>query len=629
MKFNALLSVLSRKTRTSSPGVAYAVAIAATVCSLAVSLLLRPITHQAPYLPYYVAILVAVLVGGFRAGLLTTILSAAAVHYYFLPYDSFESTVASALEGAYFCAVFGAICWLIDRRPDVVGSDPGMDRGLDDLRRAQSVASMGIWRMDVRRNELRWSEESYRIFGISPGTPLTYESFVATVHPEDRRMVDTRWQAALKREPYDIEHRIIVNNIEKWVRETAELEFDDAGQLLGGFGTVQDITKRKHAELALQASESRLRTVLERLPVGIWLTDDKGVIVFANPAAQRIWAGARYIPIEQHWEYKGWWYDTKKRVAAEEWALSRALNKGETALNELVEIECFDGQRKIIYNSGVPIRDEQGHVIGALAINEDVTDRKKAEETLIRTEKLASAGRLAATIAHEIRNPLETIRGLTYLLKTASDLPRAATDMLGEIDVEIERVEDIVRNTLTLHRDSRTAIEFDAAKDVSLVVERYRSQALKNRVTIKPSKWSNATNTVGHPGDVRQVVTNLVGNAMDAVEPGGIIAVRVRQVSDRGRPAVRITVADNGCGVPACVRPKLFEPFFTTKAESGTGIGLWVTKQLVEHCGGKIRMRSATQGARRGTTFSAVFPTSVSSAADLRARTAVANVCQR
>jgi PAS domain S-box-containing protein len=128
----------------------------------------------------------------------------------------------------------------------------------DDLNRAQAVVHTGSWRLDVRKNELLWSDETYRIFGIRPGTPLTYESFLAALHPEDREYVNQQWTAALSGEPYDIEHRIIADDMAKWVRERAELEFDPQGQLRGGFGTVQDITERKEAATTLQASRDFL-----------------------------------------------------------------------------------------------------------------------------------------------------------------------------------------------------------------------------------------------------------------------------------------------------------------------------------------------------------------------------------
>jgi two-component system CheB/CheR fusion protein len=132
-----------------------------------------------------------------------------------------------------------------------------------DLNRAQAVAHTGSWRLNIQRNELLWSDETYRIFGLPQGRPLTYESFLTAVHPEDRDYVDRKWQAALRGEAYDLEHRIMVGDTVKWVRERAELEFDPQGALIGGFGTVQDVTERKRGEAALRESEERLRLLIK------------------------------------------------------------------------------------------------------------------------------------------------------------------------------------------------------------------------------------------------------------------------------------------------------------------------------------------------------------------------------
>ena len=125
-----------------------------------------------------------------------------------------------------------------------------------DLSRAQAVSHIGSWRLDVQSNVLEWSEESYRLFGVPPGTALTYEMFLSFVHPDDRELVDQAWQAALRGAPYDIDHRIIVDGRMKWIRERAELEFDEQGELRGGFGTCQDITERKQAEEELRKANA-------------------------------------------------------------------------------------------------------------------------------------------------------------------------------------------------------------------------------------------------------------------------------------------------------------------------------------------------------------------------------------
>ena len=176
-------------------------------------------------------------------------------------------------------------------------AEEAMREGRQDLDRAQEVGQIGSWRMDVRRNVLTWSGENHRIFGVPKGTPMTYETFLGIVHPGDRQYVDNKWQAALSGEPYDIEHRIIVDQQVKWLREKAYLEFDDEGQLLGGFGITQDITERKQTEETLRRSEERYRSLFVGMTEGFALheiiCDEKGVpcdyrFLEVNPAFERL-----------------------------------------------------------------------------------------------------------------------------------------------------------------------------------------------------------------------------------------------------------------------------------------------------------------------------------------------------
>jgi PAS domain S-box-containing protein len=142
----------------------------------------------------------------------------------------------------------------------------------------------------------------------------------------------------------------------------------------------RDISGRKQAENALIHNEELLRKMLETLPVGIWILDSDGRIIQGNPAGLQIWAGARYVGIEQFGEYKGWWLATGKRIDPEEWAAARAIMKGETSLNEEIEIECFDGTRKVVLNSAIPIRDAQQKITGAIVVNQDITERVEKEQ---------------------------------------------------------------------------------------------------------------------------------------------------------------------------------------------------------------------------------------------------------
>jgi PAS domain S-box-containing protein len=145
------------------------------------------------------------------------------------------------------------------------GAEEKLKQSREDMRLAQAVAHMGSWRLDVLRNELTWSEENYRIFGIAEGTPLKYETFISRIHPDDREYVDRKWKAGLAGENYDIEHRIVVNGKTKWVREKAYLEVDENQKLLGGFGITQDITDRKRIEESVRENQEKLENQTKEL----------------------------------------------------------------------------------------------------------------------------------------------------------------------------------------------------------------------------------------------------------------------------------------------------------------------------------------------------------------------------
>jgi PAS domain S-box-containing protein len=151
---------------------------------------------------------------------------------------------------------------------------------------------------------------------------------------------------------------------------------------------LKQINDRIRAEKELTRSEELLRKVLELLPIGVWITDKSGQVIHGNPASLQIWGGAHYVGIDQYDEYKGWWANTGKRIQGEEWAGAKAITRGETSLNEEIEIECFDGTQKIILNSALPILNEQNLLLGAIIVNQDITERKQAALELMRTNEL-------------------------------------------------------------------------------------------------------------------------------------------------------------------------------------------------------------------------------------------------
>jgi diguanylate cyclase (GGDEF)-like protein/PAS domain S-box-containing protein len=153
----------------------------------------------------------------------------------------------------------------------------------------------------------------------------------------------------------------------------------NAGETTNYVATLRDITEQKRVEEALQESEALLQATMKILPVGLWIMNAEGKIVFGNTVGQQIWAGARYVGVEQFGEYKGWWLDSGKRIEPHEWSAARAIEKGEISIEEEIEIECFDGTHKIILNSSLPLRRSDGSISGAIIVNQDITERKQAE----------------------------------------------------------------------------------------------------------------------------------------------------------------------------------------------------------------------------------------------------------
>ncbi len=235
--------------------------------------------------------------------------------------------------------------------------------------------------------------------------------------------------------------------------------------------------------------------------------------------------------------------------------------------------------------------------------------RHKADQALIRSEKLASVGRMSAVIAHEINNPLAAVMDLLYLAERVDDTPAAVLDYLHTADGELKRIAHITRQTLGFYRDMSVPTKFHVASLLASVVDLLKAKVTSSQATVD-CQCDKALQMTAVHGELRQVISNLLANSLEAIYLNGKVTLRASPSSDgNGGPArVRITVADNGRGIGEVDLGQLFEPFFTTKVKTGNGLGLWVSKQIVEKQGGSISVRSATDGARRGTAFSVVLP---------------------
>jgi signal transduction histidine kinase len=277
-------------------------------------------------------------------------------------------------------------------------------------------------------------------------------------------------------------------------------------------------------------------------------------------------------------------------------AFQAALESSASIFNSEHRSLTPDGRILWLQVRGRIRRDASGKAIWIAGLVIDVTDSRMAEQALRRAEKLAAAGRLAATVAHEVNNPLEALVNAIYLAQHAKDLGEAA-DHLRLADSELRRITHIVRQTLGFYRESTLPQPTGLLQLVSEVLDLYRTRSLSRGVTLR-----TGGETVDEifvkliAGEMKQVIANLIANAIDATPAGGMVETSVLRCDDW----VEILVSDTGCGISEANRKHLFEPFFTTKADVGTGLGLWVSKGIVEKHGGSITVDSKVE---QGTTF--------------------------
>ena len=241
-----------------------------------------------------------------------------------------------------------------------------------------------------------------------------------------------------------------------------------------------------------------------------------------------------------------------------------------------------------------------------LEVRDAAARQFRSEETLRNTEKLATAGKLAATLAHEINNPLEALQNLLFLVENSSSLEEAIP-FARMATQEVRRIQEITDLTLRLHRapsvPSLNDLSEIARSALMLFRARLRSRRIKECVDMKPvTAWCSA-------GEVRQAVVNLIGNSVDAMPDGGELHLKVSKASKDSTCYARLTIADTGSGIPMEIRPNLFRQFFTTKGSRGTGLGLWLTRDIVRRNGGSLRFRSRTS-APTGTVFAMYLPLS-------------------
>jgi PAS domain S-box-containing protein len=571
-----------------------------------------------PYILLYPTITLVAIAWGFWAGILATLLSALAAGAVVGPLGEAPVSVVSQvifLCAGYSMSVFADIYRSALRRAEnyerelaVRESQAELQQSRERLRVTLSSIADAVISCDAAGRIVFMNPKAEELTGWSAdaATGASIREVLCAVDEETRKPAENIASRVLRerRAVLRADHLALLDRRGGVVpiEDSGAPILGDDGELTGVVVVFRNVTEQRRAQEQTRASERRYRTLVEMSPDGV-VVQLGGKIVYANAVAVRLF-GAKYREQLQGRNvleliHPAAHEAVRKRIATVE-------NGGVAPLRE-VRIVQLDGSIITTEATAAGI-DWQGQT-AVQSILRDITDRKAAEAIYIQTEKLATVGRMAASIAHEINNPLAAVMNTLYLARKTPLMPPAAMEYLEIAEEELKRVSHITRQVLGFYREGTTLkwVQMDSIMDsaVDLLQSKIRSKRAQVEKIYRGNLEIKACS-----GELRQVFSNLLANSLESMDEGGVVKIHITggHQTPHGERTVRVTLADSGPGILPEVRPRIFEALFTTKNDTGTGLGLWVSRQIVEKHGGSIRFRSRSTGEKTGTVFTILLP---------------------
>ena len=376
------------------------------------------------------------------------------------------------------------------------------------------------------------------------------------------------------------------------------------GRYTHWFAVQRDISDQVRLRAQLAQGEARMHSLTEAIPQLLWTASGEGRCQFISTSC------AQFMGVDPEQVYGHGWnrfiHPEDRDRATKTWMEAVALKQMFVTEYRLLR---NDGKYFWYLHRAVPRFDQNGQVAEWIGSSTDIEQQKRSEEAIRQTEKLAAVGRLASSIAHEINNPLASVTNLLYLISYLPDLSRTGKEYVKTAQEELSRVSEITTQTLRFHNQSTAAAPARVSEVLDAVLAFYRPRLAAARIQVR-REYVAAEQLTCFSGELRQVFANLIGNAIEASKPDARLRVRLRPSKSwrRFRPGIRVTIADTGHGMSPDVMRRIFEPFFTTKGITGTGLGLWISKDLLAKHDAQISVKTSNREGSSGTVISVFLP---------------------